>query len=92
MSTVSGRRAAAYTLAPRAMSSAAKRCPSPRLAPVTSAVIWRSSRVIVVMSMPSIASAEPVLYQTVNNVEASLFPTGTHRLKRMRIRDGHGQR
>ena len=42
-STVSGRRAAAYTLAPRSTSWAARCRPSPRLAPVTTATASFSS-------------------------------------------------
>ena len=90
ISTVSGRRAAAYTLAPRATNSVAKRLPSPRFAPVTSAMIWLFFGLIVVISM---SFRLFVLYQTVNNATATLFPIAAQpRLQRVRIRDGDGER
>jgi hypothetical protein len=45
-SIVSGRRAAAYTLAPRSTSWVANRLPNPRLVPVTNAVNWSVVKVV----------------------------------------------
>jgi 2-polyprenyl-6-methoxyphenol hydroxylase-like FAD-dependent oxidoreductase len=45
-SIVSGRRAAAYTVAPRSTSWVANRLPNPRLVPVTNAVNWSVVKVV----------------------------------------------
>src|SRR5829696_5597157 len=92
MSIVSGRRAAAYTVAPRVTSSVAKRLPKPRFAPVTSATILSSRRLIVVMSTPPLRY-QAVLYQPVNNGGATLFPAAVQeRPECLRIGDGDGER
>src|SRR5215212_2328585 len=91
MPIVSGRRAAAYTVAPRATSSVAKRLPRPRFAPVTSATILPCRRLIVVMSTPPLIHPA-VLYQPVNNLGATLFPAAVQqRPERLRIGDGDGE-